>query len=119
MEKRAENKKINTFWLVTFLFIAAKLALHLLTSTNCELHRDEMLYFNMGDHLAFGYLTVPPVTGFLAFIVKLVFGYSVFGIRLVPALFGAATLFVIAKMVRDLGGGILALTIAATAFLTT
>lgn len=112
-----ENKKVNTFWLVTILFMAAKLTLHLLTSTNYELHRDEMLYFNMGSHPAFGYLTVPPVTGFFAFLVKNIFGYSVFGIRLLPALLGVATIYILAKMIKDLGGSLLALIIAATAFL--
>jgi hypothetical protein len=102
---------------VTILFIIAKLCLHFFTNTNYELHRDEMLYFNMADHLSFGYATVPPVIGFLAFIVKSIFGYSVFGIRLIPALLGAASLFVIAKIIRELGGGILALIIAASAFL--
>lgn len=109
--------KQEPFWLLTAFFIVLKLCIHLFTSTNYELHRDEMLYFNMGDHLAFGYLTVPPVTGFLAFLVKSVFGYSVSGIRLVPALLGAATLFILAKMVRELGGGTLALIVAALAFL--
>ncbi len=117
MDKHAVHMKINRFWLITFLFIAAQLALHLLTGTRYELHRDEMLYFNMGSHPAFGYLTVPPAIGFLAFLVKSTLGYSVFGIRLIPALFGAATLLIIAKTVKDLGGGIFALTIAALAFL--
>ncbi len=117
MKPELKKSSTKSYWLITVFFIVLKLCLHLLTGTNYELHRDEMLYFNMGSHPAFGYLTVPPVTGFFAFLVKNIFGYSVFGIRLVPALFGAATLFIIAKMVKDLGGGILALTIAATAFL--
>lgn len=117
--KDLKPKIINSepFWMLTAFFILLKLCLHLFTSTNYELHRDEMLYFNMAGHLDFGYLTVPPATGFLAFLVKTCFGYSVFGIRLVPALLGAATMYFIARMVRDLGGGILALTIAALAFL--
>lgn len=119
MKKQIQKIKTNPFWLTVVIFVIIELCLHLLTSTNYELHRDEMLYFNMGDHLAFGYLTVPPVTGFLAFVVKQIFGYSVFGIRLIPALFGAVTLFVIAKMVKDLGGGILALCIASITFLCT
>lgn len=109
--------KISNYWIVAILFIAAKLCLHFLTNTNYELHRDEMLYFNMADHLSFGYATVPPVTGFLAFIVKSIFGYSVFGIRLIPALLGAGSIYIIARIVRESGGGILALIIAASAFL--
>ena len=109
--------KISNYWVVAILFMVAKLCMHFLTNTNYELHRDEMLYFNMADHLSFGYATVPPVTGFLAFIVKSIFGYSVFGIRLIPALLGAGSIYIIARIVRESGGGILALIIAASAFL--
>jgi hypothetical protein len=77
---------VSNYWIAAILFVIIKLFLHLLTNTNYELHRDEMLYFNMGDHLSFGYVSVPPMTGFLAFIIKNIFGYSVFGIRLIPAL---------------------------------
>lgn len=75
-----------------------------------------MLYFNMGDHLSAGYATVPPVIGFIAFLVKSIFGYSVFGVRLIPALLGAASVYIIAKIVKVLGGGLMALIIAASAF---
>ncbi len=111
------RRKQKIYWLVTILFILAKLCLHLFTCNNYELHRDEMLYFNMGDHLDFGYATVPPMTGLLAFIVKTIFGYSVFGIRLIPALLGGATFFIVARTIRDLGGGITALVISAITFL--
>src|SRR5664280_1374781 len=108
---------LSNYWIVASLFIVGKLYLHFATNTNYELHRDEMLYFNMADHLNFGYATVPPVIGFLAFIVKSIFGYSVFGIRFILALLGAASLLIIARIVRDLGGSILALIIASSAFL--
>jgi hypothetical protein len=55
---------VSNYWIAAILFVIIKLFLHLLTNTNYELHRDEMLYFNMGDHLSFGYVSVPPVTGF-------------------------------------------------------
>ena len=68
-----------------------------------------MLYFNMGEHLSSGYATVPPVTGILAFLMNKMFGFSVFGIRLFPALMGAMCIYVISAIVKDLGGGIKAL----------
>jgi hypothetical protein len=71
----------------------------------------------MGDHLSAGYATVPPVIGFLAYLVKSIFGYSVFGIRFIPALLGAGIMFIIAKSVKMLGGGIFALILASSAFL--
>jgi len=97
--------------------MVAKICIHLFSAGVYELHRDEMLYFNMGSHPAFGYLTVPPVTGIFAFVVKSVFGWSVIGIRLLPALFGAATLYLIARFIFEMKGGITALLVASIAFL--
>jgi len=113
------NMKSNAVYyqVLTISFILLKIVLHLLTNTNYELHRDEMLYFNMGDFLSSGYATVPPVIGVLAYILKSIFGYSVFGIRLIPALLGAASVYIIARIVREMGGGVLALVIASTAFI--
>ncbi len=107
----------GNYGLVTVIFILVKLFLHFLTNTNYELHRDEMLYFNMGEHLSFGYATVPPFMGILAFIVKSIFGYSVFGIRFFPAVFGCLSIFMISRIIKELKGGILALVMASTAFL--
>ena len=113
------NNDQKNYWILAAIFMAAKFCIHLFTFFGYELHRDEMLYFNMGSHPSFGYLTVPPVTGWFAFLIKNIFGHSVFGIKLIPALFGAATLFIVAKTVRELGGGILALSIASVVYLLT
>jgi hypothetical protein len=116
---KIEFKKfeMTNYWSMVFVFIIIKLCLHFFTNTKYELHRDELLYFNMGDHLSFGYASVPPLIGFFAFVVKLFFGYSVFGLRLLPAILGGATIIIIAKIVKELGGGIFALFIACLAFL--
>ena len=111
------NLRWNNYRLVTMIFVVIKLCLHVCTNTNYELHRDEMLYFNMADHLSPGYATIPPVMAFLAFSVKSIFGYSVFFIRLIPAVLGAASIPIIAKIIRILGGGILAQVIAGVSFL--
>lgn len=112
-----KNIRVNNYWLVTALFVTVKLCLHFFTNTNYELHRDEMLYFNMGDHLDWGYASVPPVIGFLAFLSKAIFGYSVFGIRFFPALSGAASMYIMAKILQKLGGGLFALMVALSCFL--
>jgi Dolichyl-phosphate-mannose-protein mannosyltransferase len=109
--------RISNYWIITILLIVVKLSLHFVTNTNYELHRDEMLFFNMADHPDFGYVSVPPFTGFLAYIIKVIFGYSVFGIRFIPAILGAASILIIAKIVKESGGGVLALIIASAAFL--
>ena len=115
--KQLNGFKIDKYYAVTVILMSAKLVLHLTAVTNYELHRDEMLYFNMAGHVSPGYATVPPVIGFLAFIVKSIFGHSVFGIRLAPALFGTASIFIISRIVKDSGGGIPALIIGAGSFL--
>lgn len=104
------------YWQIAGLFILVKLCLHLLTNTHYELHRDEMLYFNQGDHPGWGNASVPPFIGWIAYIIKAIFGYSVFGIRLLPALLGGASIIIIAKFVADLRGGMIALVLACSAF---
>lgn len=91
--------------------------MHLFTNSNFELHRDELLFFNMAEHLSFGYATVPPLIALLAFVAETIFGYSVAGIRLFPAVAGALTILIMSKIVKRLGGGIPALIIASVSFL--
>lgn len=109
----------GNFWIITILFIIIKLSLHLFTCTNYELLRDEMLFFNMGDHLDAGYTTVPPMTGLLAFLMHKIFGFSVFGIRFFPALMGAISVYLIALTIKELGAGIEALMIACSTYILT
>ena len=110
--------RISTYWYITTGLVVIKLMIHFLTSTTYELHRDGMLYFAMGNHLGFGYVSTPPMIGYLAFIARMLFGYSEFGIKLFPALAGAASLIVIALIVKQFGGKNLALIIAAVAFIS-
>jgi len=117
MKKLLNKPGSARYWTITIMFIAAKLLLHFLTNTKYELLRDEMLFFNMGDHLSSGYATVPPATGFIAFLVHKIFGFSVFGIRFFPAVLGAASVYLISLIVKELGGGVLALGIAASSYL--
>lgn len=77
MKEISRNFTVSRYWIVAILFMAAKLLIHFLTNTRYELLRDEMLFFNMGEHLSTGYATVPPVTGFLAFLINKIFGFSV------------------------------------------
>ncbi len=111
------RNKISTYWLIAIILILIKLAIHFLTSTSYELHRDEMLYFAQGNHLSSGYVSTPPFVGFLAFLARIIFGYSEFGIKLFPALAGAASLLIIALFVKEFGGKKLALLIASTGYM--
>ncbi len=81
-----------------------------------ELHRDEYLYYQQGQHLDFGYLENPPMIGLLAAMSSF-FGGNVFWIKFWPALFGALTLFITLKMVKEFGGGLYAQAVAALGIL--
>ncbi|MEO6454301.1 MAG: glycosyltransferase family 39 protein [Ginsengibacter sp.] len=81
-----------------------------------ELHRDEYLYYQQGQHLALGFLESPPLLSLLAYLSSLA-GGSVFTIKFWPALFGALTLLVTTAMVKELGGKLFAQVIAASGIL--
>ena len=72
----------KSFWFLTISLVVVKLLIHFLTSTNYELHRDEMLYFSMGSHLSWGFASTPPLMAFLSFVVKSIFGYQEFFVKL-------------------------------------
>lgn len=78
--------------------------IHLIFIDNIEYHRDELLYFSLGMHPAAGYVSVPPLTGWIAWIIQNIFGYSVFAVRLFPALLGGALIILVASVTRELGG---------------
>jgi hypothetical protein len=80
------------------------IVLHLFISGNLEYHRDELLYFSLGQHPAFGYASVPPVIGWIAWLVQNIFGHSVFAVRLFPAFLGGAMIILAAAISKELGG---------------
>ncbi len=94
----------KSFWILTISLVLVKLLIHFFTSTNYELHRDEMLYFSMGSHLSWGFASTPPLMSFLAFIIKSIFGYQEFFVKLFPALAGGGILILIALFIKELGG---------------
>ena len=68
-------------------------------------HRDELYYLASGNHLAWGYVDYPPLTPALARLDEAVFGISMVGLRLLPALAGAVIVVLGGRMARELGGG--------------
>lgn len=80
------------------------MALHLYFSKNLEYHRDELLYFSLGMHPAFGYATVPPMIGWIAWLMQNIFGTSVLAVRLFPALMSGVMVFLISAIAKEMGG---------------
>ena len=105
-------------WGLITIFVITKLLLHFLTNTNYEVHRDGLLYIELGKHLSWGYQSVPPSIAVFANLSRLMFGDTVFGIRFFPAIVGAISLILIGIMVKEMGGNKMAQFIALLAFLT-
>lgn len=87
-----------------------------LTSPEYDLQRDEFLHLDQANHLAWGYLSVPPLTSWISWII-LFLGNSVFWIKFFPALFGALTIVVVWKAIEELNGNLVALILGATCIL--
>ncbi|MDB5252922.1 MAG: hypothetical protein JWP27_2091 [Flaviaesturariibacter sp.] len=97
------------------LFVAVKMTLSpLLVSPLYDLHRDEYLHLDQARHLAAGYLSVPPLTSWVALAIQAL-GSSDAWVRFFPALLGAATIAVAMLLVRELGGRLFALALTGTA----
>ncbi len=78
--------------------------LHLLFYNNLEYHRDELLYFSLGQHPAFGYASVPPLIGWVAAGLQFLFGYSLFAVKILPAILSGVMVILCSALTRELGG---------------
>jgi hypothetical protein len=80
------------------------LLFHLSTAQRYGVFRDELYYVACGAHLDFGYVDHPPFVALVARLAHALFGTSLLGLRLFPALAGAATACTAALLARELGG---------------
>ncbi len=94
------------------------IAIHMAVAGNLEYHRDEMLYFVLGSHPAAGYASLPPLTGLLAWIVQNLFGFSVYAVRLLPAIAGGVMVFLVSGISKELGGSRYASVLSAIGFIS-
>lgn len=108
-EKKNMKKNVILIFFIFFKFILQ----YFLISSEYELQRDEFLHLDQANHLAFGYLSVPPVTSWISYVINLL-GNSVFWIKFFPALFGALTIFVVWKTIEALKGNLFALILGAS-----
>jgi hypothetical protein len=99
-----ERSKINYKGIIIGFLAILNVVIHLYFSNNLEFHRDELLYFSLGQHPAAGYATVPPLTGWIAWLMQNIFGYSIFAVRFFPALISGLMVFLISALAKELGG---------------
>ena len=95
--------------LILLSFIALKFFMQfLLLSPSYDLQRDEFLHLDQANHLAWGFLSVPPFISWTSYFIQL-FGNSIFWIKFFPALYGALTMYVVWKAIEELNGTTFAL----------
>ena len=93
------------------------LALHLWANGAYDYFRDELYFIVCGEHLAWGYVDQPPLVPLIARGASALFGDSVLGLRLVPALADAALVALGTIAAGRLGGGLFARWLAGLALL--
>jgi hypothetical protein len=92
-----------------------KFVLEMRAAPHYGIFRDEMYYLACGQHLGWGYVDHPPLMPFIAWLVSHTLGTSLIAIRLLPALAGAALVWLTGAMARRMGGGRMAQALAAIA----
>ena len=88
---------------ILFLALIKIILPYILQNPGYEPHRDEFLYLAEGNHMAWGFMEVPPLLSVFAWLTHIL-GGGIFWIKLWPSVFGAATFVVAAKIIQSLGG---------------
>ena len=97
-------KPAKPYWYLIMALAVMKFILpFLLQSPAYELHRDEFLYYEQGQHPALGYLENPPLLSYLGTISGWL-GGSEFWIKFWPSLLGALTVVVTGLITSEFGG---------------
>jgi hypothetical protein len=105
-----EQKLIVFFGTVTLL-------IHFLTNGRYGYFRDELYYIACGQHLAFGYVDLPPRSALLIRLSRVLLGDSLFAIRFFPAVASALSVALTGMIARELGGQSWAVALSCTASL--
>lgn len=66
--------------------------------------RDELYYLACGEHPAWGYVDQPPLIAWTAWLLRHTIGTSLWALRLLPALAGAAQVVLAGLLAREFGG---------------
>lgn len=109
------NWRRDTYFLLGFVLLKFGLQ-YALIHPAYDLQRDEYLHLDQANHLAWGFISIPPVTSIIALWIKWL-GGGMFWVKFFPALSGALVIILTWKLVEKLGGDLYAKIIAASALL--
>jgi hypothetical protein len=105
------------FWLMLIAFTLLKLFIHLVTNLwgGYGYFRDELYYMACSQHLDTGYVDQPPLSILILAGSRSLIGDSLFALRLIPAIIGAANVLMTGLIVRELGGKNISVVLASVA----
>src|SRR5688572_14675194 len=92
-------------WTAVLSIAVVKLTFHLITAHRYGIFRDELYYLACAEHLEWGYVDHPPLIALITWISVRLFGDSLLGLRLLPAIAGATLVWLTSKLTKELGGG--------------
>ena len=97
---------------VAFLIASLKILLYIISGNNYGYFRDELYFLACADHLAWGYPDHAPLSVFLTWFGRVIFGDSLYAIHLFPAIAGALKIVLTGLIVREFGGRHIAMLLA-------
>jgi hypothetical protein len=110
---RRQRELAPVAWLPVAGVAAAALVVLLLVAGRYGYHRDELYFVAASKHMAWGYVDQPPLSVALVWLARRLFGDSLYGLRLFPALAFTAAVVLSGLTARELGGRRFAQTLAA------
>ncbi|MEO7801630.1 MAG: glycosyltransferase family 39 protein, partial [Ginsengibacter sp.] len=108
----------RTKYFIWFLAFLKFVLPFILQDSYYQLHRDEFLYLDHGQHMAFGYMEVPPLLSFFSWLTRFLPQSDII-VKFWPSLFGALTFVLVAKAIIHLGGQKFAIFLAFLSFTLT
>lgn len=103
-----DEKSSESFWrsssVIILAFVAVKLALHFAFNSNYGYFRDELYFLACSEHLAAGFPDHAPLVAFATRFGRMIFGDSLFAIRLFSAIAGALKILLTGFLVKEFGG---------------
>src|SRR5512144_2658505 len=95
------NTKTNNIILIGLACIGV--LLHILFNGQYGFHRDELDFIMNARQLDWGYVSYPPITPFFARLGLEIFGESLRGLRVIPAIAQGIVMVLAGLMARDMG----------------
>src|SRR5512133_2464218 len=96
------EQKPDNIILVTFALFAV--LVHILLNGQYGFHRDELDFIMSARQLSWGYVSYPPITPFFARMGLELFGESLRGLRVLPAIAQGIVMILAGLIARDMGG---------------